>query len=146
MTNKQKKKQYYAQILETQETLNPCTPSPCGRNAICQEQNGAGACTCLPDYVGDPYDGCRPECTLNSDCLTSLACVRNKCQNPCPGTCGQYAECQVTNHLPSCSCLPGYTGNPFQYCRPQPKLRKSKMKETICLDLLQFFHLHIKHG
>ncbi|XP_046391541.1 neurogenic locus notch homolog protein 1-like [Ischnura elegans] len=105
------------------EQMNPCVPSPCGANAICREQNKAGSCTCLPDYLGNPYEGCRPECTLNSDCPSSLACIRNKCKDPCPGTCGQRAECRVINHLSSCTCLPGHTGDPFRYCSiipPEP--------------------------
>lgn len=101
---------------QIEEHLSPCVPSPCGANAICKEQNGAGSCTCLPDYIGNPYEGCRPECTLNSDCAPNLACINNKCKNPCPGTCGQNAECQVINHLPSCTCIVGYTGDPFRYC------------------------------
>lgn len=100
------------------EVLSPCEPSPCGSNAICEEQNGAGSCRCQPDYYGNPYEGCRPECTLNSDCVSSLACVKLKCQNPCIGVCGQNAECQVINHLPMCLCPAGFTGNPFNYCRP----------------------------
>lgn len=98
------------------EVIKPCIPSPCGPNAICQEKNGAGSCVCLPEYIGNPYDGCRPECTLNSDCPSNLACIRNKCQDPCPGTCGQNAECQVVNHLPSCTCFAGFTGDPFRFC------------------------------
>jgi hypothetical protein len=103
-----------------QERPTPCVPSPCGSNAVCREQNGAGSCTCLPDYMGNPYEGCRPECVLNSDCAPNLACVRNKCQDPCPGTCGQNADCQVVNHLPSCTCRPGYTGDPFRFCNNLP--------------------------
>ena len=99
-----------------EEPLAPCTPSPCGANAVCREQNGAGSCTCLPEYFGNPYEGCRPECVINSDCASNRACLRNKCQDPCPGTCGQNADCQVINHLPSCNCRPGYTGDPFRYC------------------------------
>lgn len=96
--------------------LSPCEPSPCSYNAICTERNGVGACSCLPDYIGNPYEGCRPECVVDTDCASSLTCIQSKCQNPCPGTCGQNAECQVINHHPSCSCISGYTGNPFQYC------------------------------
>lgn len=103
-----------------QERPTPCMPSPCGSNAVCREQNGAGSCTCLPDYMGNPYEGCRPECVLSSDCPSDRACIRSKCQDPCPGTCGTNADCQVVNHLPSCSCRPGYTGDPFRSCRPQP--------------------------
>lgn len=111
------------------ETPQPCSPNPCGSNAVCREQNGAGACTCLPEYFGNPYEGCRPECILNSDCPSHKACIRSKCQDPCPGTCGQNAECQVVNHLPQCTCHPGYTGDPFRYCAPQ--LPESKPYFTI---------------
>lgn len=107
-----------------QERPTPCVPSPCGPNAVCREQNGAGSCACLPDYVGNPYEGCRPECVLNTDCASNRACIRNRCQDPCPGTCGPNADCQVVNHLPSCTCRPGYTGDPFRYCNLQPPERK----------------------
>lgn len=99
-----------------QERPTPCVPSPCGSNAVCREQNGAGSCSCVAEYFGNPYEGCRPECVLNSDCPSNRACLRNKCQDPCPGTCGQNADCQVINHLPSCTCRPGYTGDPFRFC------------------------------
>jgi len=99
-----------------QEYLNPCVPSPCGVNAICNEQNGAGSCMCLPEYIGNPYESCRPECTINSDCVSNQACMMNKCKDPCPGTCGQNAECHVVNHLPVCTCFNGYSGDPFRYC------------------------------
>lgn len=108
------------QIPQVQEVPRPCEPSPCGANAICREQNGAGSCTCLSDYIGNPYEGCRPECVLNSDCASNRACIRNKCVDPCPGTCGQNADCHVVNHLPQCSCRSGYTGDPFRYCNIQP--------------------------
>lgn len=80
--------------------------------------NGAGSCVCLLDYVGNPYLGCRPECTLNSDCPPNKACIGNKCKDPCPGVCGQNANCQVINHLPSCVCHPHFKGDPFVYCSP----------------------------
>lgn len=48
------------------------------------------------------------------------ACVRNKCQDPCPGTCGISAVCFVSNHIPICSCPEGLTGDAFQMCRPIP--------------------------
>lgn len=94
----------------------PCVPNPCGSNANCREQNGVGSCQCLPEYYGNPYEGCRPECVLNSDCPTNKACIRNKCQNPCGGSCGQNAECQVVNHVPTCTCRVGFTGDPYSFC------------------------------
>lgn len=100
------------------EISNPCEPSPCGSNAVCKQRNGAGACTCIDDYQGNPYEGCRPECVLSSDCPTNKACLRNKCQDPCPGVCGQLAECSVINHVPTCTCITGYVGDPFTECKP----------------------------
>lgn len=101
---------------EPSEQINPCFPSPCGTNAICKERNGAGSCVCLPEFIGNPYEGCRPECSINSDCPSNKACINSKCKDPCPGTCGLNANCQVINHLPSCTCIGGFTGDPFRYC------------------------------
>lgn len=106
------------------ESVTPCSPSPCGNNAVCREQNGAGACSCLPDFFGNPYEGCRPECTVSSDCAPDKACMRSKCADPCPGVCGQNAECRAVNHVPMCFCLPGYVGEPFRFCHLQPVQRK----------------------
>lgn len=106
------------------ENLSPCLPSPCGSNAICKERNGVGSCQCLPDYFGDPYEGCRPECVLSSDCSSNTACIQSKCQDPCPGVCGTNGDCQVVNHLPSCTCKIGYTGDPYRYCNIPPIPRK----------------------
>lgn len=108
-----------------QEYLNPCNPSPCGINAICKEQNGAGSCSCLPEYFGNPYENCRPECAVNAECQSNKACMNNKCKDPCPGTCGQNAECQVISHSPTCTCYNGYTGDPFRYCHIIPPQRNA---------------------
>lgn len=109
----------FARVLVHQpieEDRNPCNPSPCGANAVCKERNGAGSCVCLPEYQGDPYSGCRPECTMNSDCPRNRACSNQKCKDPCPGTCGLNAECNVFNHAPTCTCRSGYQGNPLVSC------------------------------
>jgi hypothetical protein len=95
----------------------PCNPSPCGENARCTEHHGMARCTCIPPYMGDPYRGCRPECVLNSECAAQLACINTHCRDPCPGTCGVNAECSVVNHIPICSCMRNYEGNPFEACR-----------------------------
>lgn len=106
------------------ERPTPCLPSPCGSNAICTERNQAGSCSCLPEYIGNPYEGCRPECVLNSDCPSNRACVRSKCVDPCPGTCGTNAECRVVSHIPTCSCFVSYTGDPYRYCSLQQPIGK----------------------
>lgn len=106
------------------EKRRPCQPSPCGVNTKCEESDGVGSCQCLPDYFGNPYEGCRPECIVNTDCPSNLACRNQKCIDPCPGVCGENTECQVINHLASCSCLPGYSGDPYVNCRLIRQQRK----------------------
>lgn len=44
------------------------------------------------------------------------ACIRQKCQDPCPGTCGLEALCSVTNHIPICTCPRGTSGDAFRQC------------------------------
>lgn len=95
---------------------DPCNPTPCGPNAVCNN----GVCTCLAEYQGDPYRECRPECVQNYDCPKDKACLINKCIDPCPGTCGQNAECTVINHIPMCSCIRNYIGNAFISCNQAP--------------------------
>ena len=76
-----------------------------------------GVCECSPECVGNPHEACRPEWVLNTECNRDQACIRNKCRDPCPGTCGQNARCDVINHIPTCSCPSGFTGDPFSNCR-----------------------------
>ena len=102
------------------ESVDPCNPSPCGSNAVCQRRSRAAACQCIPEYFGDPYVACRPECVVNSDCPSNKACQRNKCIDPCPGTCGINAVCNVRSHIAMCTCLAGYEGDPFTSCRLKP--------------------------
>lgn len=106
------------------ELPHPCQPNPCGANAVCREKGGIGSCSCIKEYFGDPYVGCRPECVLNTDCQSSLACINNKCKNPCPGTCGLNAICRVIHHNPTCACLPQYTGDALTSCTLISKICK----------------------
>lgn len=112
-----------------QELTQPCNPSPCGANTVCKERNNVGSCSCLPEYFGDPYVGCKPECVTNSDCNRDRACIQNKCKDPCPGLCGPNAICKTHNHNPSCYCREGFTGDPLRVCheirKPLCKNRKS---------------------
>ena len=109
---------------------DPCSPSPCGRNTNCEIRNKQAICTCIPGMIGDPTSpqGCRPECTIQAHCKPNLACIGQRCQDPCPGSCGVNANCNVENHNPICNCPPGYTGDPFFLCEadsyvppPEPK-------------------------
>ena len=65
----------------------------------------------------------KPECTTDPECPDHLACIREKCQNPCfTTTCGVNAECRVTRHRAICYCKQGYEGDPYRICeeRKQP--------------------------
>lgn len=98
--------------------MNPCQPSPCGPNAQCQIAGDSPSCSCLPEYKGSPPN-CRPECVSNSECASHLACINQKCIDPCPGLCGANADCRVVSHTPTCVCAIGYTGDPFTSCALQ---------------------------
>lgn len=99
----------------------PCNPSPCGPNSQCRQINGQAVCSCVPGFLGNPPT-CRPECTISSDCALTKACVNQKCIDPCPGSCGLNSKCQVINHNPICTCLEGFTGDPFIRCLPLRKI------------------------
>lgn len=107
----------------TVEPINPCVPSPCGQNAQCQAYGNVPSCTCLPNYYGSPPN-CRPECTINAECSSNRACINEKCRDPCPGSCGSGARCEVINHTPMCQCFDGYIGDPFTNCYLPPPQRK----------------------
>lgn len=97
------------------ESENPCIPSPCGPFSQCRLINSQPVCSCVQNYIGRPPN-CRPECMLNSECTSNLACINEKCKDPCPGSCGFNALCNVVNHSPACHCMKGYTGDPFSGC------------------------------
>lgn len=118
------------------EVVDPCNPNPCGSFAECLQQNSVGSCKCLEEYFGNPYEGCRPECILNTDCPSNKACINQKCRDPCPGTCGLNAECYTRNHLPTCSCLYGFVGDPYRYCAIEEK------RKHFCFLTLQLFQNH----
>lgn len=103
-------------VVAPQPKPDPCLPSPCGANALCQQVGETAACSCAADYIGSPPN-CRPECTVSSDCSPNKACMNEKCKDPCLGSCGFDAICSVHNHVPICTCREGYTGNPFEQCR-----------------------------
>lgn len=102
--------------------VDPCNPSPCGSNANCKVFGTQATCECLPEYHGNPFVGCRPECVSNSECSRNLACINYKCKDPCIGTCGVEAICNVFNHVPTCSCPEGTTGDAFKYCSIVPRV------------------------
>lgn len=114
-------------------------PSPCGPNSICKQINNHAVCTCLPNFIGSPPT-CRPECIVSSECQQDRACINQRCSDPCPGTCGLNARCQVLNHNPICSCTPGFTGDPFVRCLKQ---QSKKFFFFYSLNISHFFKLSL---
>lgn len=101
--------------LMSPQPTSPCEPNPCGRFATCNDYGGSAICSCKPGYIGaPPY--CAPECTINEDCPSNKACSREKCIDPCIGSCGANTECRAMNHVAICTCLSGYKGNSFIGC------------------------------
>lgn len=127
-----------------QPSGNPCVPSPCGPNSQCRAIGETPACSCLLNYVGRSPN-CRPECSINSECPSNLACVNERCIDPCPGSCGALATCTVSNHRPICTCIPGYTGDPFRNCNEIPrsklyiKFRLKREKSALCIEHLRIW-------
>ena len=39
--------------------FDPCSSSPCGQGAICENNGRAAICKCPPQHIGDPYVTCR---------------------------------------------------------------------------------------
>lgn len=96
---------------------SPCEPNLCGPFANCRISGDSAICSCRQGYIGAPPN-CAPECTINEDCANDKACVREKCLDPCRGSCGANADCRAMNHLAVCTCPLGYSGNPFINCYP----------------------------
>lgn len=118
-----KVKQNFLLAVENDLVTYPCLPSPCGPYSQCRTLQNTHSCSCLSGYIGSPPN-CRPECLANSECISNLACIREKCRDPCPGSCGVNAHCTVINHIPVCNCIADYIGDPFSYCQPKPIERK----------------------
>ena len=113
------------QICHLNKCLDPCLlDNPCAVNAICEAQNHAARCRCPPGLIGDPYRLCeKVECFVNRDCDSSMACIQNKCLDPCllDNVCAPTAICKVINHDGSCFCPPGFVGDPFVLCTLKPE-------------------------
>lgn len=102
-------------VVTSPPILHPCQPSPCGPYSNCREIDNHAVCSCKNNFIGIPPN-CRPECYISSECIQNRACINQKCSDPCIDKCGTNAFCQVVNHNPICSCLSGYTGDPFNAC------------------------------
>lgn len=111
---------------------NPCEPSPCGPNSICQVKQGRPVCSCISNFIGSP-PFCRPECVINSECSRDKACINEHCEDPCQKSCGFNARCDVVNHTPFCTCLEGYEGDAFIGCSRTPPRELNSLAQTMII-------------
>lgn len=110
-----------------------CIPNPCGNNAQCTpgyDRSGKErpVCTCDPGYVGDPLTYCRRgECSSDEECHQDQNCINYNCVSSCSNVCGDGALCDARNHIASCSCPEGFTGDAVSRCYrvPTPAARAS---------------------
>jgi hypothetical protein len=72
-----------------------------------------------------PEDGITPpECQQDPDCPGILACIQNKCLDPCIELkpCSSSTKCSVSNTLPVktmvCTCPEGWVPDDDGECRP----------------------------
>ncbi|CAG2055426.1 unnamed protein product, partial [Timema podura] len=93
-----------------------CSPNPCHPSAMCEGSPSGHICRCPPGHVGDPFtSGCRPEGNCpngDSDCPPHSSCLGGRCINPCDGTCGPNALCNVVNRKAICSCPNKFVAGP----------------------------------
>ena len=69
----------------------------------------------------------KPECTSDPECPAHLACIQEKCQDPCFSTvCGLNADCRASNHRAICVCRTGFIGDPYTICEER-KLTEHKL-------------------
>jgi len=103
-----------------------CHPNPCGKHAECnpghdKQGNDRPVCSCPRGYTGDSLVGCVPgQCTESHECALHESCYNYNCQNACSSptgsVCGTNADCRGKNHIPVCSCPPGYEGDALRNC------------------------------
>lgn len=120
---------------ENQLCVNPCVYSnPCSTRAECVSQNHIAVCRCPDGLIGNPLVECKPapqpECTIDAECSSHLACINNRCIEPCPALepCQLPAKCLVVPSLPVrtliCECPEGYVSSGSGTCKPlQPVVR-----------------------
>ena len=99
--------------------------SPCVHPAVCRVVDTLPirtmVCECPDGYItDDATGGCRTlppivsGCERDDECSDPTACINAVCRDPC--ACGTNARCDIVDHRPVCTCLPGYYGNPEVAC------------------------------
>ena len=116
----------------SQNCLPLCSPGPCAEGARCEARGHREVCTCRPPLQGDGYAFCtspieadpEPECRVDRDCPVKMACIEDRCQNPCltSNPCGRNQVCTVEDSYDGrrtvgCTCPPGQVAAGSNSCK-----------------------------
>ena len=78
-------------------------------------------------YSHDNFSAPKPECRSDPECPFHLACIQEKCKDPCQtSTCGVNAECKAKNHRAICVCIYGFVGDPYTICEERKNMYNLK--------------------
>ena len=93
----------------------------------------------------------KPECRSDPECPFHLACIQEKCKDPCQtSTCGVNAECKAKNHRAICVCIYGFVGDPYTICEERKNMynlgRKFWLELKYCLILNLEYHILLFSG
>ena len=80
-------------------------------------------------------------CSSDFECSPSQACQNRRCINPCTTEkpCSQTAICSVKSHRASCTCPPGFEGDPYRQCTKSKILRRSHTVYLFIENSVHFF-------
>ena len=93
----------------------------------------------------------KPECRSDPECPFHLACIQEKCKDPCQtSTCGVNAECKAKNHRAICVCIYGFVGDPYTICEERKHMynlgRQFWLELKSCLKLNLEYHIILFSG
>lgn len=93
---------------------DPCSreAAVCEAHKVCEVRKHKPTCICkygfIVNSVGEIVCATGPiECRRDEECASNLACVDNRCANPCAvgRPCPPNKQCDVLNHRPVCICM-----------------------------------------
>ncbi|BES97160.1 PTI [Nesidiocoris tenuis] len=139
---------------------NPCLPSPCGPNSVCQPINQSPSCTPLLDSIISESDFIWSlNLSFFKDYLSIyyIICINGlheytgnaftACHplpppppvatDPCrPSPCGPNTRCTSIQGVANCECLPGFQGSPSSSggCRPECVISSDCPRNKACIN------------
>ncbi|ROT61488.1 hypothetical protein C7M84_020740 [Penaeus vannamei] len=125
------------------QCISPCAyEDPCSPTAECVNHEHEARCRCPPGTTGNPKVQCipivEPECRVDGDCESQLACIDERCVNPCAvlDPCDDTAICKVVDTLPVrtmlCVCPDGMVIEQGGSCDLLPPIKPGCTSDPEC--------------